>query len=126
MTALKCIVRGGNARGPIRVDGRDACPCVGCQTARRLEGATGVAQASAEGLNLALGYLTVHPDPAEARRQIRLARYSLGEIAHTLKQVLGTRPLDEPFEMDPDWIEQDLYQEGIASTPASSTEGGSK
>ena len=122
--ALTCAIRGGVARGPIRVDGSDECPCDACQNAMRIETATGAADAAAETLNMALGYLTVHDDPKEGRRLIRLARYSLGEISHALRQVRGDRSWDEPFEMDPDWVEQDEYQEPCDRPSPAPKDGG--
>lgn len=117
MTA-KCELTGAPARGPIKVDGSDRCFCPACSAVILVERATGIADATAETINDALSYLGVWNDRSEAIRLLRLARSSVAEIAHKLRQSRGQRA-DEPFRPDPDWTEDDAAND--RATPVSDT-----
>ena len=69
--------------------------------------AIGTAQALAERMHLALGYATVWDNKAELLRLLRATRHDLGLMADELLKATGRRDPSIPYEMDPDWIEDD-------------------
>ena len=119
---VKCEVTGKPARGPIKVDGSDRCFCAPCQSVILVNQATGIADATSQTIHSALNYLGVWNDRAEAVRLLKLARTSVEEISHRLRQSLGERA-DQPFCSDPDFAEDDAANERATPTPGTGGTG---